>query len=65
MLKFPAISPSEELPAPRIESVREYAVFSELCLRSNSKITPENCMDYRADERDMRRPFSLVHDPKR
>ena len=40
-------------------SLLEYAHFSEMCLRMNSRITPENCMEKRAREKRMSRPFSL------
>ncbi len=40
-------------------SVREYARFSERCLKSNSRITPDNCLQKRADEAAIRKPFEL------
>jgi hypothetical protein len=43
MIKFPILSPEPD-PIVRKMTLREYAHFSELCLRSNPKITPRNCM---------------------
>lgn len=55
MLKFPLVSQSTEPPLPKM-SLREYCDFCEECLRSNSHITPENCMTKRTDEANMQ-PF--------
>jgi hypothetical protein len=43
MIKFPKFS-REPAPIVRKMELREYAHFSELCLRSNPKITPGNCL---------------------
>jgi len=58
VLEFPRI-PSTTEPQTRKMSLLEYAHFSEMCLRMNSRITPENCMEKRAREKRMSRPFSL------
>jgi len=39
---------------------RDYARFSERCLRSNPAITPENCLEKRAAEKTMKTPFRLA-----
>ena len=57
MLKFPRVPPNIE-PRPPKMSLREYARFSESCLRSNPSITPQNCMTRRTDEAAMK-PFRL------
>lgn len=54
MLKFPVISPITEPVLPKM-TLREYAHFSECCLRSNAAITPRNCLEKRADEAMMKR----------
>ncbi len=58
MLEFPKISAVDE-PQVRKMSLLEYAHFSEMCLRMNTHITPENCMEKRAREKSIPRPFSL------
>jgi len=40
-------------------SLREYAEFSEFCLKNNPEITPENCMERDSGERDIQKPFHL------
>ena len=63
MLEFPTLPPHIEPPAPRL-SLLDYAHFSERCLAGNPTVTPENCLERRADERDMREPFRLVQSPE-
>ncbi len=65
MLKFPVVPPDIEPPRPRRMSLREYADFSERCLRSNPAFTPGNCLTKRADEATMP-PFrmSARHKPQ-
>jgi len=58
MLKFPVVPPDIEPPRPKKMSLREYAHFTERCLRSNPAITPGNCLTKRADEASMP-PFRL------
>jgi len=58
MIKFPTVSAVAGLAVPRM-GLRDYARFSERCLRSNPAITPENCMVKRASEKMMTRPFQL------
>jgi len=58
MIRFPRVSGKSEPKKPRM-SFREYARFSERCLKSNSRITPDNCVLRRADEAAIRRPFDL------
>lgn len=50
---------SHPAPRPRRMSLREYAIFSELCLKSNSRITPANCLQKRADEAKITKRFAL------
>ncbi len=57
MLKFPVLSSCHETLLPKM-SLREYARFSERCLRSNRAITPQNCLEKRADEATMQ-PFRM------
>ena len=40
-------------------TLREYARFSEQCLKSNSRITPENCLQRGLDEAAIRKRFDL------
>lgn len=58
MIKFPEVSSKPEPPVRKM-SLREYTHWSERCLKSNPSITPENCLEKRARERFMKRPFSL------
>ena len=58
MINFPKVPPVAELPVPKM-GLRDYALFSERCLKSNPSITPENCLVKRADEKTMTRPFSF------
>jgi hypothetical protein len=62
MLSFPKISSGIGLSAMKMP-LRDYARFSEHCLRSNATITPENCLAKRASEKTMTRPF-LLRSPK-
>ncbi len=41
-------------------SLRDYAHFSEVCLRSNPTLTPDNCLSKRLDEADVKAPFTLT-----
>ncbi len=59
MIKFPTVPAGAGLKVPRM-GLRDYARFSEQCLRSNPAITPENCMTKRAAEKMMKAPFRLV-----
>ena len=58
MLNFPNIPSGMELPVPKMR-LRDYALFSERCLKSNSSITPANCLAKRAVEKTITKPFSL------
>ena len=58
MIKFPAISEGPELPLQKM-TLREYAHFSEMCLRNNPAVTPENCLRKRNREKWIKQPFSL------
>ncbi len=58
MLRFPLTLSSAGLPLPKM-TLRDYARFSEQCLRSNPAITPENCLAKRISEEIPKRPFSL------
>jgi hypothetical protein len=59
MLRFPIVPAECDPPAPRMRLV-DYARFSEACLKSNTAITAGNCLEKRADEKFIERPFSLV-----
>lgn len=63
MIEFPEV-PADEEPPVRKMTLLEYARFSERCLRSNPHITPENCLEVRAREKDIKRPFSLAGRPR-
>jgi hypothetical protein len=41
-------------------SLREYAHFSESCLRSNPAVTAENCLKKRIREKEIAQPFALT-----
>jgi hypothetical protein len=41
-------------------SLREYAHFSESCLRSNPAVTAENCLQKRIREKEIAQPFALT-----
>ena len=58
MIRFPNVTRQREPKLPGM-SIRQYAQFSERCLKSNSRITPGNCMKRRADEASIRHPFVL------
>ncbi|MEI8139053.1 MAG: hypothetical protein WCI03_04210 [bacterium] len=58
MINFPKVSAGSDWPVPKLK-LREYALFSERCLKSNSTITPENCLAKRATEKTIKRPFSF------
>lgn len=60
MLKFPDLSKIKEPPAQKM-TLREYAHFSEQCLKSNKAITPENCLLQDRGELQIRIPFRIVH----
>jgi len=58
MINYPKVPSVAELPAPKM-GLRDYALFSEQCLRSNPSITPANCLVKRASEKAITKPFSL------
>ncbi len=58
MPDFPVVPDGIGLKVPRM-GLREYARFSERCLKSNPAITPANCMVKRASERLIKKPFRL------
>jgi hypothetical protein len=58
MINFPKRSAGPAWPVPKLK-LREYALFSEYCLKSNSAITPENCLVKRATEKTIKRPFTF------
>lgn len=62
MLRFPTVPKEAKAKLPRM-GLRDYARFSERCLRSNPAITPENCMVKRAAEQTIRTPFCLKRGP--
>jgi hypothetical protein len=45
-------------PLPRMSLV-DYARFSERCLKSNTRLTPTNCLVKRTDETEMTHAFRL------
>ena len=58
MLKFRKIKEPLAPPLPNM-SLREYAEFSEFCLKNNPEITPENCLQRDSGERNIKEPFRL------
>lgn len=58
MINFPCVPAGPGLPVPKMR-LRDYARFSEQCVKSNPSITPENCLAKRAAEATMTQPFSL------
>jgi hypothetical protein len=59
MTKFPTVPDGVGLKVSKM-GLRDYARFSERCLRSNPAITPENCLVKRAAEKTMKTPFRLA-----
>lgn len=59
MIELPEVPPTPE-PQVNKMTLREYAHFSERCLKSNPAITPQNCLHKRDRERLMVRSFSLA-----
>jgi hypothetical protein len=62
MLKFPAMTARREPPLPRM-SLRDFACFSERCVKSNPRLVAANCLVQRTDEATIHPPFSLVAAP--
>lgn len=65
MINLPIIPPipsGRELSVPKMR-LRDYALFSEYCLKSNPSITPANCLEKRATEKLIKKPFSLIPQP--
>ena len=58
MIEFPTVPAIAGLKVPKM-GLRDYARFSEWCLRSNPAITPGNCMVKRAAEKMIKAPFRL------
>lgn len=58
MFNFPKVTSTSGLRAPRMR-LRDFARFSEHCLRSNPAITPENCLVKRASEKTITKPFRI------
>ncbi|NQU38541.1 MAG: hypothetical protein HQ523_01155 [Lentisphaerae bacterium] len=58
MLNLPKVPSVSHTPMPKM-GLLDYARFSELCLRSNPAITPENCLTKRASEKLIKKPFVL------
>lgn len=58
MLEFRQVT-EPPWPYRRKMSLREYAEFSEFCLKNNPAITPENCLQRDSGERDIKEPFRL------
>jgi hypothetical protein len=56
MINFPKVPAGIVLPVSKMK-LREYALFSEHCLKSNPSITPENCLVKRAVEKTIKKPF--------
>ena len=59
MIRFPRVPASAGVPLGRMP-LRDYARFSERCLKSNSAITPKNCLLKRVSEETMPKAFSLT-----
>jgi len=49
MLKFPAVSDRREPPLPRM-SLRDFACFSERCVKSNPRLMVTDVLVTRTDE---------------
>jgi hypothetical protein len=62
MTRFPTVPANAGMKLPRM-GLRDYARFSERCLRSNPTITPENCLVKRAAEKTIRTAFRLKRGP--
>lgn len=58
MINFPKIGHVRE-PVPRKMTSEEYLAFCDFCIRNNSRITPENCMERKTGEEDIRKPFRM------
>ncbi|NLX26686.1 MAG: hypothetical protein GXY61_12140 [Lentisphaerae bacterium] len=61
MLNFRNVGDAPEPKPGRRMSLEEYAAFCEVCLKSNSRITPENCHE-RGE--GVRVPFTLKNEEK-
>lgn len=59
MHNFPVVSSDAGLTVPKMR-LRDYALFSECCLKSNPHITPSNCLEHRALEKAITKPFRLT-----
>ena len=59
MIDFPIVPSGIEPPVPKMR-LRNYALFSEQCLKSNPFITYSNCLVKRASEKAITRPFCLT-----
>lgn len=62
MLEFPVTEAWPDPPLPRM-SLREFARFSERCVKSNPRLVAASGLAHRADEATMEHPFSLVASP--
>lgn len=58
MINFPRVSPDADVPFRKMD-LYQYSVFSEKCLKGNASITPQNCLEKRALEKTITKPFSL------
>ena len=58
MIDFPHMQNLEE-PLQQKMSLVEYIRFCDFCLKNNSRITPENCMDRKAEAEVVQQPFRL------
>lgn len=58
MLKFPAMKNGKEPPLPRM-SLREYARYSVFCLENNARLRGRNPLEFRREEKRIKKPFSF------
>ena len=58
MIEFPSMNKVEE-PKQEKMSLEQYIQYCDFCIRNNPHITPENCMDRKTGEEDIKEPFSL------
>lgn len=56
MIRFPKIPVGLGMAIPKMR-LRDYARFSEQCLKSNSAITPDNCLVKRNSEALIKKSF--------
>jgi hypothetical protein len=58
MINFPKPGNVQEPPVRKL-TPGEYLRFCDFCIRANPHITPENCMDRKSGEEEIKVPFRV------